>query len=142
MSLTFAVKLDVPLVVGVPDTTPVVAARVNPAGRLPDVTDHVYAGVPPLACRAWEYAVPVVPGAKAEEVMVRGFDEIWIEVEAEAVCVGLPESVTLTAKLNELLDSVVDPDTRLLAAGVPEMMPIDGERESPAGNCPDEMDQT
>jgi hypothetical protein len=41
LSLTVAVKLDVALAVGVPEITPVVAARVKPAGKLPDVTDHV-----------------------------------------------------------------------------------------------------
>ena len=41
LSLTVAVKLDVPLVVGVPEMMPVVAARVSPAGRLPDVIDQV-----------------------------------------------------------------------------------------------------
>ena len=34
-------KLDVPLVVGVPEMMPVVAARVSPAGRLPEVIDQV-----------------------------------------------------------------------------------------------------
>jgi hypothetical protein len=43
------VKLKVPLVVGVPDMVPLVAARVSPAGRLPEVIDQVYAGVPPVA---------------------------------------------------------------------------------------------
>jgi len=41
LSVTVAVKLDVPLVVGVPEITPVVPASVNPAGRLPDVIDQV-----------------------------------------------------------------------------------------------------
>ena len=41
LSLTLAVKVEVPLALGVPEITPVVAARVNPAGRLPDVIDHV-----------------------------------------------------------------------------------------------------
>ena len=49
LSLTDAVKLNVPLTVGVPEMMPVVAARVSPAGRLPEVIDHVYAGVPPVA---------------------------------------------------------------------------------------------
>jgi hypothetical protein len=40
LSLTVAVKLYVPLVVGVPEMMPVVAARVTPAGRLP-VIDQV-----------------------------------------------------------------------------------------------------
>jgi hypothetical protein len=41
LSLTVAVKLDAPFAVGVPEITPVVAARVKPAGKLPDVIDHV-----------------------------------------------------------------------------------------------------
>ncbi len=41
MSVTAAVKLDVPVAVGVPDIVPVVAAMVKPAGRLPDVMDQV-----------------------------------------------------------------------------------------------------
>jgi len=40
-SATAAVKLDVPLAVGVPETIPVAADRVRPAGRLPEVTDQV-----------------------------------------------------------------------------------------------------
>lgn len=35
------VKLPVPAVVGMPLITPVLGARVNPAGRLPTVTAHV-----------------------------------------------------------------------------------------------------
>jgi hypothetical protein len=54
LSLTVTVKFAVPIVVGVPEMTPVEAARVNPDGRLPDVTDHVYAGVPPAACKVCE----------------------------------------------------------------------------------------
>jgi hypothetical protein len=41
LSLTLAVKVDIPLTVGVPEIVPVVDARVSPAGRLPDVIDHV-----------------------------------------------------------------------------------------------------
>src|SRR5215813_7135751 len=45
------VKLDVPAAVGVPEITPVLAARVNPAGSVPLAIDQVYGGVPPLAAR-------------------------------------------------------------------------------------------
>ena len=41
LSLTVTVKLDVPVAVGVPEITPVAAARVTPAGRLPELIDHV-----------------------------------------------------------------------------------------------------
>jgi len=40
-SATVAVKLNVPLTVGVPETIPVVAARLRPGGRVPEVTDQV-----------------------------------------------------------------------------------------------------
>jgi hypothetical protein len=40
LSLTVAVKLDVPLVAGIPEIIPVLGARVNPVGRLPDVIDQ------------------------------------------------------------------------------------------------------
>lgn len=41
LSVTVAVKLEVPVVLGVPEIAPVVAARVSPAGRLPALIDHV-----------------------------------------------------------------------------------------------------
>ena len=40
-SVIVAVKLAVPLAVGVPEIKPVVGARVSPAGRLPAVMDQV-----------------------------------------------------------------------------------------------------
>ena len=40
-SVTVTVKGVVPVVVGVPEITPVAGARVNPAGKLPELIDHV-----------------------------------------------------------------------------------------------------
>ena len=40
-SVTVAVKLNVPVAVGVPEIRPVLEARLSPPGRLPDVTDQV-----------------------------------------------------------------------------------------------------
>jgi hypothetical protein len=39
-SATVAVKLDVPLAVGVPEIRPVLEAKLSPAGRLPEVMDQ------------------------------------------------------------------------------------------------------
>ncbi len=50
LSLTIAVKVDVPFPVGVPEIRPVEELSDNPAGSVPDAIDHVYVGVPPLAC--------------------------------------------------------------------------------------------
>jgi hypothetical protein len=40
-SATAAVKVAVPIAVGVPEMTPVVGARLSPAGRLPEAMDQV-----------------------------------------------------------------------------------------------------
>jgi hypothetical protein len=40
-SLADTVKLAVPVAVGVPEMIPVDGARLNPAGRLPALMDHV-----------------------------------------------------------------------------------------------------
>jgi hypothetical protein len=53
LSLTDAVKLKVPLAVGVPEIAPATES-VNPAGRLPEVIDHAYGAVPPFACTVCE----------------------------------------------------------------------------------------
>jgi hypothetical protein len=41
LSLTVAVKLNVPLAVGVPEIIPLLPASVSPVGKLPEVIDHV-----------------------------------------------------------------------------------------------------
>lgn len=62
-SETVTANVAVPLVVGVPEMTPP-AESVRPVGRLPDVIDQVYPGVPPLADIAAVYAVPpCAPGS-------------------------------------------------------------------------------
>ena len=49
-STTWAVKLKVPVAVGVPVIAPVLGLKLRPAGSAPLVIDHdVYGGVPPLA---------------------------------------------------------------------------------------------
>ena len=47
-SFTVAVNLKVPLAVAFPSTRPL-ALRIRPVGRLPEVTDHLYGLVPPVA---------------------------------------------------------------------------------------------
>ena len=42
------VKVVEPAAIGVPETTPVLAVNVRPAGRLPAETLNVNAGVPPV----------------------------------------------------------------------------------------------
>jgi hypothetical protein len=57
-SVTFAVKLKVPAVVGVPVMAPVEVFSVNPGGSDPDVIENVYGGTPPLAVNDELYGTP------------------------------------------------------------------------------------
>ena len=63
--IALTVKLNVPVVVGVPEITPAVP-RVSPPGKFPELTDHE-ALLTDEASRA-EYAVPTV--AYGREVVV------------------------------------------------------------------------
>src|ERR1700732_3587096 len=115
LSLTVAVKLDVPLVVGVPEMIPVVAAKVSPAGRLPEGIGQGLAGVPPGADMGLEYAVFTVPAGSEAEIVNAPAD--WPATTSESVTdlvrAGVPPSVTVTAKF-------VVP----VAVGVPEIKPV------------------
>ena len=53
-SFTCTVKEAVPAVVGVPEITPVDAAKLSPAGSAPVLTLQVYGVVPSLACSVVE----------------------------------------------------------------------------------------
>jgi hypothetical protein len=41
LSVTIAVKVEVPVLVDVPEIVPVDGVRTSPAGKLPEVIDHV-----------------------------------------------------------------------------------------------------
>lgn len=57
-SATATTNEYVPVVVGVPEITPVLAERASPVGSWPEARLHVYAGVPPVAAIAAVYGVP------------------------------------------------------------------------------------
>jgi hypothetical protein len=50
-SVTVTVKLLVPVAEGVPEITPVLAVSDKPAGKDPELIDHVKGDVPPLFAR-------------------------------------------------------------------------------------------
>jgi hypothetical protein len=110
-----------------------VEARVSPVGRAPEVIDHVKGEVPPAACSALEYDVPVVPVGKLDVETVSGAGAgaaMASESLTERVCAGLPPSLTATVKL-------LAPE----AVGVPVIRPVAGARLSPAGRLPPVTDQ-
>jgi hypothetical protein len=68
--VTWTVKLEVAAAVGVPLRTPA-ADRASPAGSVPADTDQVrVAAVPPVVANVWLYAVPTVPAANGEAVVI------------------------------------------------------------------------
>src|SRR3979409_2374935 len=60
-SITLAVNVNVPAVVGIPVMAPVAAFKLSPVGRLPVAIEYVNAPVPPLATRLEVYATPTSP---------------------------------------------------------------------------------
>ena len=121
LSVTFTVKLLDPAVPGVPDIVPP-ADRVNPDGRVPTDTVHVYGGVPPAAASACEYAIPAVP-AGSDAVVIFKAGGLIVSDNAFVV-LPLALSVTFTVKL---LDPAVP--------GVPEIVPP-ADKVNPEGSVP------
>jgi hypothetical protein len=95
---------------------------VSPPGRLPEVTDHVYGGVPPEAARACEYGVPTVP-AGSDDVVIPKAGAVMAS-ESAAVVDTWALSVTRTVKL--LVPA---------APGVPDIVPL-ADRVNPDGGVP------
>lgn len=97
-SVTSAVKLNVPGVVGVPVMAPVEGFNVRPAGSAPVTMEKVYGGVPPVAAREELYGVltvPVLAGhASASPLGAQGV--------IEAIC-GPDWNVMFAPEMNSLL---------------------------------------
>jgi len=114
--------------VGVPEMTPVAAARANPAGRAPLVIRQVYGAVPPDAAKVAAYVAPTVPFGSVV-VLIDSGGMLLATVSDNAtdwVCAGVPESVTEKVR-DEALTATV---------GVPEMTPVAAARVKPAGKAP------
>jgi hypothetical protein len=130
-SVTCTVNDAVPEAVGVPEITPVDAARLNPAGNVPALRLQLYGVVPPLACSVVEYAVPAVPPG-SDAVVIDGdcaTPATSILRFAVAVAAGELESFTCTVKAEVPA-----------CVGVPEIRP-EPEMVSPTGKLPFITDQ-
>ena len=91
-SLTRTVKEVVPAIVGVPPIWPVEAVKPRPVGSDPEVIDHEYGAVPPVAARVATKVAFTCPDGNATVEMVKGGtpDAIVTAKNFEAVCgVGL-----------------------------------------------------
>jgi hypothetical protein len=127
LSVTSAVKLAVPVAVGVPVIAPVAVTRDNPAGRLPDGIDQTSGVVPPEEPSVWLYAKLTV---SAGRVMVVMTGAALIVIDSAPVA----EAPTLSVTSAVNIDAPV-------AVGMPVIAPLDAMRESPAGRLPDGIDQ-
>lgn len=67
LSVTCNVKLEVVVVVGVPEIVPELL-RERPAGRSPEMRTHAYGAVPPVTGTVTEYEVPTVAPVNVEDV--------------------------------------------------------------------------
>jgi hypothetical protein len=119
--------LEVPVAEGVPDTCPVEALRVSPAGNDAETTLHEYGAVPPLAASPAEYVFCEIPPARADVLMLSVLGEVLTVAEncSDAAWGGLLESTTRT----------VNADVPA-AVGVPETTPVEEFRLRPAGRVP------
>jgi len=129
-SFTCAVMVKVALAVGVPLSAPVAAFSVTPAGNAPEVIDHVYGVMPPVAASVAAYATPTCPFGKDGVVIVTVLAAILKVKLADFETAGDSESVTC-AVIVKLPDAV----------GVPLSAPVAPFSVTPAGRAPAVIDQ-
>ena len=122
LSVTCAVKLNVPAVVGVPLITPVVAFRFRPAGRKLCDIDHEKGVVPPAVAIVVEYAVAAVAGGSVVVVIVSA---VAMVIERSRVTAAPALSATRTVKLETPF-----------VEGVPVITPVAATMLRPVGNVP------
>src|SRR5947199_78985 len=60
-SVTLTVIGNVPLPVGVPESTPVAELSVRPGGKVPLLIANATGALPPLSVKVWLNGVPAVP---------------------------------------------------------------------------------
>jgi hypothetical protein len=131
LSVTVTPSGYAPVAAGVPLMTPL-DARLNPAGRLPELTDQAYGAVPPAAVSVALYEEAAAALGSALVLMTSGgTGDTTVRLNVVvAVCCGFPRSITVIPNVNA-------PET----VGVPEITPVHDERLNPAGRAPDVIDQ-
>jgi len=125
-SVTVTVKV-VPVLLGVPEITPVAPFSVNPSGKAPVVTCQLSGETPPVAANVVEYADPSTPVGSDVVVTLKAGAVIVMLRLFVADPIGTSASLTFTVK-------VTGPVT--LPVGVPVIAPVLAFNESPAGSEP------
>ena len=128
-SVTCTVKFEVPSgPVGVPEITPALL-KLNPAGKLPAVTLHVYDGTPPLACSVWLYTTPSAAPGNVVVVTTSAAGGPTVIVMARLAETAV---ASMTWKVTDPL---------LTPVGMPLITPVLLFKFNPAGNAPELMVQ-
>ena len=112
--------------VGVPEMTPLDAAKDRPAGNVPLVMLQEYGLVPPVAASAALYGAVTTPLGRDVVVIFKAAGATVIVSAAVLVLAGDCESVT--AKVIDELDTA--------AVGVPDITPVEAASDRPAGRAP------
>jgi hypothetical protein len=129
-SVTETAKLDVAIAEGVPEMMPVAGAMESPVGNWPVEIDHVYGAVPPVKFNEPLYTwATVAPGRGVEPMVSFGAAITKVKVEF-VVCCGDPLSFTVTPKVKVPV-----------TVGVPEITPLDADRDNPAGSWPELIEE-
>lgn len=109
---------------GVPEIAPVFALSDSPAGRLPAVTDHKRAPVPPLDCSVALKEVPTIPpGSKVEEMAGAGSTVTIAEAETVFFATDVATTITLRAEETFAGPWYVAPVLDVLVS-VPQVLPL------------------
>jgi hypothetical protein len=116
------VKVDVPVVVGIPAITPVVGARLKPVGKLPIMLHSM--GVVPIAASVWLYKILAVPFGN-DVVVIVGRTAIVMDNDFVLFPATL---VAFTVKVDVSVSVAV-------VVGVPEITPV-AAMFKPAGKVP------
>jgi hypothetical protein len=130
-SVTTSIKLVEPKPVGVPEITPLTAARPIPAGSEPDDRPHIIAGVPPVTVSISEYTTPEVPDGSGHVVLMVGTGFIMTVRLAFALLEPPSDTLIVGVKV-PVIDSVPvilqeEPFTELhplRALGSPELLHV------------------
>jgi hypothetical protein len=123
LSVTVAVKLKLPAVVGVPEINPSGESE-SPAGGEPD---HRYGGVPPEAASDCEYGDPTVPSGRGEVVVIVSGGGAPGRIVMMKLRLAEPPAASVTPTVKPKIPAVV---------GVPVIFPAEL-RESPFGRVPE-----
>jgi hypothetical protein len=125
LSVTLTVRFVTPAAVGVPLIVHVFAVRLRPAGNTPPPMLHRYGPVPPITSITALYGNPIVPFGRLVNGKLNATGATTSVTVPDAVCFGVPESVTPTV-------NVPVPAT----VGVPLITHPPAPSVNPAGNVP------